>query len=225
MNCRHFPPLLAALAFFSVSQFSAAAQDSLDSLEIAVEAGVVQVSGVVVTGDSLAPVAFATVYRVRDQRGTVTNQYGFFSMPARRGDTLRFTRVGLEAAEWVVEDLGAQAYPDRLSVVQTMGRDTVAVGTAEVHPWPARDKFKHEFLALRLNPDAIERGRRNLDPNAIFDRMSEMGTSAQENYQIAMNEKARMTGYQGGYVPVSVLSPLAWAKFLRALRNGDFSRD
>jgi len=222
MTRRYAPPLLFLMGLFFVSQFHATAQDSL---KVADDMDVVQVSGVVVTGDSLTPVAFATVYRVRDQRGTVTNQYGFFSMPTRLGDTLRFTRVGLEPTEWVVDDLGGQAYPDRLSVVQTMGRDTVMVGIAEVHPWPARDKFKHEFLALRLDPDAIERGRRNLDPDAIFDRMSEMGTSSQENYLIAMNEQARMIGYQGGYAPVNVLSPLAWAKFLSALRNGDFARD
>ncbi|MDG2426559.1 MAG: hypothetical protein P8M07_08255 [Flavobacteriales bacterium] len=186
---------------------------------------VVQVSGVVITGDSLSPVSFATVYRTRDQRGTITNGMGFFSMPARVGDTLRFTSVGLISTQWVVAATEDQDFDDRLSVVQTMSRDTVLIGEATVHPWPARDKFRHEFMALQLGPDAIERGRRNLDPEAIFDRMSQVGTSPQENYLHAMNQQAQLTSYQGGYMPVSLLSPLAWAKFLSALRNGDFERE
>ena len=35
---------------------------------------VVQLTGVVVEGDSLGPVPFATVYRERDQRGTITDE-------------------------------------------------------------------------------------------------------------------------------------------------------
>ena len=42
---------------------------------------VVQLTGVVVEGDSLGPVPFATVYRERDQRGTITDEYGFLPSP------------------------------------------------------------------------------------------------------------------------------------------------
>ena len=56
--------------------------------------GVVQVSGLVVTGDSLSPLPYCTVYRARDRRGTMTDLRGFFSLPALEGDTLEFSSVG-----------------------------------------------------------------------------------------------------------------------------------
>ncbi|MDG1673981.1 MAG: carboxypeptidase-like regulatory domain-containing protein, partial [Flavobacteriales bacterium] len=55
---------------------------------------VVQVSGLVVTGDSLSPLPYCTVFRSRDRRGTMTDVRGFFSLPALEGDTLEFSSVG-----------------------------------------------------------------------------------------------------------------------------------
>ena len=187
---------------------------------------VVQLTGVVVEGDSLGPVPFATVYRARDQRGTITDEYGFFAIPARVGDTVRFSSIGLTESFLVVPDLTGQEMPDRMSVVQPLGRDTVMMDEARIYPWPSRERFKEEFLALRLEADARERARRNLDfdPMALYDRMSEMGSSPQENFRILQARQAEMAGYQGGMVPVSLLNPLAWGQFINALRNGEFRK-
>ena len=65
---------------------------------------VVQLTGVVVEGDSLGPVPFATVYRARDQRGTITDEYGFFAIPARVGDTIRLQRH--RPQQWPVDPRG-----------------------------------------------------------------------------------------------------------------------
>ena len=51
---------------------------------------VIQVSGLVVTGDSLTPLPYATVYRSRDSRGTMTDGNGFFSLPALRAIPYNF---------------------------------------------------------------------------------------------------------------------------------------
>lgn len=187
---------------------------------------VVQLTGVVVEGDSLGPVPFATVYRTRDQRGTITDEYGFFAIPARVGDTIRFSAIGLNDGLLVVPDLTGQEMPDRMSVVQPLGVDTVLMDEARIYPWPSRERFKQEFLALRLEADARERARRNLDfdPMALYDRMAEMGTSPAENFRILQARQAEMAGYQGGMVPVSLLNPLAWGQFINALRNGDYRK-
>ena len=65
-------------------------------------------------------------------------------------------------------------------------------------------------MALRLEADARERARRNLDfdPMALYDRMADMGSSPQENFQRAPGPRqAEMAGYQGGVMPVSLLEP------------------
>ncbi len=187
---------------------------------------VVQLTGVVVEGDSLGPIPFATVYRTRDQRGTITDEYGFFAIPARVGDTIRFSAIGLNDGLLVVPDLTGQEMPDRMSVVQPLGVDTVLMDEARIYPWPSRERFKQEFLALRLEADARERARRNLDfdPMALYDRMAEMGTSPSENFRTLQARQAEMAGYQGGMMPVSLLNPLAWGQFINALRNGDYRK-
>ena len=187
---------------------------------------VVQLTGVVVEGDSLGPIPFATVYRARDQRGTITDEYGFFAIPARVGDTIRFSAIGLIQGQLVVPDLTGQEMPDRMSVVLSLGRDTVIMDEARIYPWPSRERFKEEFLALRLEADARERARRNLefDPMALYDRMADMGSSPQENFRVLQARQAEMAGYQGGVVPVSLLNPLAWGQFINALRNGDYRK-
>ena len=187
---------------------------------------VVQLTGVVVEGDSLGPIPFATVYRARDQRGTITDEYGFFAIPARVGDTIRFSAIGLIQGQLVVPDLTGQEMPDRMSVVLPLGRDTVIMDEARIYPWPSRERFKEEFLALRLEADARERARRNLefDPMALYDRMADMGSSPQENFRVLQARQAEMAGYQGGVVPVSLLNPLAWGQFINALRHGDYRK-
>lgn len=76
--------LLVVLSGFGLSHIHAQAT-AVDSTLL----DVVQISGMVVTGDSLSPLSFATVYRMRDSRGTMTDANGFFSIPALEGDTLR----------------------------------------------------------------------------------------------------------------------------------------
>ncbi len=187
---------------------------------------VVQLTGVVVEGDSLGPLPFATVYRSRDQRGTITDEYGFFAIPARVGDTIVFSAIGLNSGQLVVPDLTGQEMPDRMSVVQPLSRDTVMMDEARIYPWPSRERFKQEFLALRLEADARERARRNLefDPMALYDRMADMGSSPAENFRTLQARQAEMAGYQGGVMPVSLLNPAAWGQFINALRNGDFRK-
>ena len=87
---------ILAIAILAVTSFGACAQTDSTAHVL-----VVQLTGVVVEGDSLGPIPFATVYRARDQRGTITDEYGFFAIPARVGDTVRFSAIGLvKAKSW-----------------------------------------------------------------------------------------------------------------------------
>ena len=72
-----------------------------------------QVSGLVVTGDSLTPLPYATVYRARDQRGAMTDMNGFFSLPALEGDTIQFSSTGYITRHIVIEESGEK---NRISI-------------------------------------------------------------------------------------------------------------
>lgn len=182
---------------------------------------VVQISGMVVTGDSLAPLPYATVFRLRDLRGTMTDLNGFFSIPALAGDTITISSIGyLTQAFTVPTDLELP----RMNVVQPLGRDTVALDEAFIYPWPTKERFKEEFLQLQLSPDAYAIGQERLDPAALYDRLMEVGRDGGEVYNYTIQQQAQQNYYAGQLPPINVFNPIAWAKFIDAVRNGSLKQ-
>ena len=185
-------------------------------------AQVVQVSGLVVTGDSLSPLPYCTVFRSRDRRGTMTDARGFFSLPALTGDTLEFSSVGYVSQQAVIPEGGELA---RVNLVQPMGRDTVAMEDAFVYPWPSRDRFRQDFLALGLPNQGLDPAWDSpMDPMDVYDRLSEVGRDGQSTSSEVLAAQAQQAGYAGQAPPVNLLNPVAWAQFLQALKSGDLRR-
>ena len=195
-----------------------AASSQADSLP----AQVVQVSGLVVTGDSLSPLPYCTVFRSRDRRGTMTDARGFFSLPALTGDTLEFSSVGYVSQQAVIPEGGELA---RVNLVQPMGRDTVAMKDAFVYPWPSRERFRQDFLALGLPNQGLDPAWDSpMDPMDVYDRLSEVGRDGQSTSSEVLAAQAQQAGYAGQAPPVNLLNPVAWAQFLQALKSGDLRR-
>ena len=195
-----------------------AASSQTDSLS----AQVVQVSGLVVTGDSLSPLPYCTVFRSRDRRGTMTDARGFFSLPALTGDTLEFSSVGYVSQQAVIPEGGELA---RVNLVQPMGRDTVAMKDVFVYPWPSRERFRQDFLALGLPNQGLDPAWDSpMDPMDVYDRLSEVGRDGQSTSSEVLAAQAQQAGYAGQAPPVNLLNPVAWAQFLQALKSGVLRR-
>jgi hypothetical protein len=205
--------LIALSLFFSVnSAFS----------QLTEEEKVIQVSGIVVTGDSLMPVPFTGVYsNRRPYQGTTSDYYGFFSIAAFSGDTVNFSCIGFRPGKYVVPD---SLDASRISIVQVMRRDTIELPTTFVYPWPSREKFKEDFLALDLPDDDIERAKKNMDPERMYQAQLEIGMGANENFKFAAMQQHNRLIYANQAPPIQVLNPIAWAKFIQAWRNGDFKK-
>jgi len=137
------------------------------------------------------------------------------------GDTLTVSSIGyLTQAFSVPTDLELP----RMNVVQPLGRDTVALEQAFIYPWPTKERFKEEFLQLQLSPDAYAIGQERLDAAALYDRLMEVGRDGTEVYNYTMQQQAQQNYYQGQLPPMNVFSPVAWAKFIDAIRNGSLKR-
>lgn len=211
---------ITTLAALLVSVASFAFVTTSDSTET-----VVQVSGVVVTGDSLAPLAYATVFRSRDKRGTMTDQSGFFSIPALEGDTISFSSTGYITRTVVIPSGGERG---RISLVQAMSRDTVMINDAYIYPWPSKERFRQEFLALGLNDNDFKLGDQAIDPFDIYDRLIEIGFDNQGAITHDFKQMSINASNAGSYPSAeygTLLNPVAWAKFIKALKNGDLKRE
>ena len=183
---------------------------------------VVQVSGLVVTGGFLSPLPYCTIFRARDRRGTMTDLRGFFSLPALEGDTLSFSSLGYIEQQVVIPEGGDL---HRVNLVQAMSRDTVNMSDAFVYPWPTKERFKQEFLALGLPNKGLDPGwEAPVDPVEVYDRLMEVGLDGQATSSAALAQQAQVAAYAGQAPPVNLLNPVAWAKFIQAIKSGDLKR-
>lgn len=174
----------------------------------------VQVSGVVVATDSLVPVPFANIYRTRDNRGTLSDFNGYFTMPAQVGDTLRFVYLGLQPSWYVIPNDTTQIH---ISIVQLMEEDTILLPTVNILPFPERHRLRSEILALDLPGDNYRRFNRNAANIANYDGLRDFAGEAYAESSETLNARYNH-GFQSGG---NLLDPGAWGRFMKALKSGE----
>ncbi len=181
----------------------------------------VQFSGVVVTGDSLMPIAFTSIMVKSSYHGTVSDVYGFFSFVARMKDTIEFSAIGFKRASFIVPDTITDY---RCSLIQILKEDTIMLHEVTVFPWPTKEQFKEAFINLRVPNDDLARAQRNLNKNEMNYIASGMAMDGSMNFRnTMMQQQSRL--YYAGQVPTSNwLNPIAWARFVEAWQNGDFKK-
>lgn len=205
--------LFVTMVISSFGALEGKAQSKNDSL--------LQFSGVLLTRDSLEAVPFASVLIKGTQRGTMSDYFGYYSFVAERGDTIQFSYVGFKDAIFVIPDsLNRKNY----SLIQMMDVDTIILQEAVIYPWPTKEQFRQAFLDLRLPEDDKQRAERNLARADMKERMENMQADGSESYKIAMRNHGNQLYYAGQLPPNNLLNPIAWAKFIKAWKNGDFKR-
>ena len=181
----------------------------------------IQFSGVVVTADSIQPVPFMHIIIANTHRGTVSDYYGYFSFVAQKLDTIVFSSVGFKQDTFFIPDTITGF---RYSLIQVMTRDTIMLSETVIYPWPTVDEFKEAFLNLEIPDDDLEIARRNLDKQELQMRAEAMHMNGSMNYRNYMDRQTSKLYYAGQTTPISILNPFAWAKFIKAWREGKFKR-
>jgi CarboxypepD_reg-like domain len=213
---------------FGFLLFTTTLQAQLHNARNTEESDIIQFSGVVVTADSLDPIAFAGIQILGTYRGTVADYYGFFSIVARKGETVVFSCMGYEKAYYKIPDTLSG---NRYTLFQVMAKDTIMLTETVVYPWPSREQFKEAFLQLEIPYDDYDRAMDNLELMAIKERAEQMGWDASMNYRDFVNDIHYQASYLGqmqpnitGMVNNPLLNPLAWAKLIKAWKEGKFKR-
>ena len=181
----------------------------------------VQLSGLVLTSDSLMGIPFATVLIKGTGRGTVTDYQGFFSLVAAKGDKIEFSCVGHKSKVIEIPD---SLTKEKYSIVQLMTRDTIFLPETQIFPWPSKEQFKQAFLSLNVPDDDYERAKRNLERERLKELGQAMPMDANENVDYFFRKESYKYYYYGQVPPMNIFNPLAWAKFIEAWKNGDFKR-
>lgn len=179
----------------------------------------IQFSGVVVEGDSLRPVPYSSIIVKNTNRGTISDYFGYFSFVAQLSDTIEFSAIGYNSARYIIPDT---LTTNNYSLIQVLRTDTVYLKETVVYPWPTKEQFKSAFLALQLPENDLERAEKNMVRADMKERMTGMANDASLNYLNTMQQYQSKLYYAGQLPPNNLLNPIAWAKFIKAWKNGDF---
>lgn len=182
---------------------------------------VVQLYGVIMTADSLRAMPAASIIIKGQNRGTMTNSQGVFSIAALKGDVVEFSYVGYLTKEVVIpKDLEKKEY----SVIQLMTIDTTYLPATIIRPRPTREQFERDFVNVKIPDDNIEVARKNTDVAKRRVLMASLPRDGREAVNYNLQKQAQQLYYKGQAPPMQILNPAAWAEFIQAWKRGDFKR-
>lgn len=182
---------------------------------------VVQISGMVVTGEQAEPISGVHIYIPKAGRGTATNSDGMFIMPVMAGDSLIVSCVGYKKRFYRVPKDKIENY----SVVIELKDESTMLPIVEIFPYPTEELFKEAILAMELpDRERMERLQENISPEAMERLAMTMPMDARMNAKYVFQDDAMRMGNQTFLPAVSLLNPFAWAQFFKSVKRGDFKR-
>lgn len=180
---------------------------------------VVQLYGVVMTADSLIGIPAVSITIKGQNRGTISNGDGVFSIVVLKGDQVEFTHVSYKPKTITIpKDLEGNQY----SVIQLLIADTIYLPATIIRPRPTPEQFARDFVSTKVPDDDIEIARRNTSAATRRALMRITPGDGGEATRQQFNKIANRAVYQGQTPPMNIFNPAAWADFIQAWKRGDF---
>ena len=179
----------------------------------------VQLYGIVMTADSLKGIPAVSVMVKGQNRGTITNNQGVFSIVVMKGDEVEFSHVSYKPKTTHIPNIleGSQ-----YSVVQLMVEDTVYLPATIIKPRPTPEQFARDFVNTKIPDDDIEVARKNTDYAKRRVLMENTPADGGEATSMQFRNLANKAYYYGQSPPINLFNPAAWADFIQAWKRGDF---
>ena len=204
---RYFIITALLLPFAAKAQFEAA-RDS-----------VVQLYGVVMTADSLVGIPAVSVVIKGQNRGTITNDQGVFSIVVLKGDKVEFSHVSYKPK---TIEIPRNIEGNQYSVIQLLVQDTVYLPATIIKARPTPEQFARDFVNTKVADDDIEIARQNTSAAKRRVLMKTVPGDGGEATRIQFNNIANRAVYTGQTPPMNIFNPAAWADFIQAWKRGDF---
>ena len=180
---------------------------------------VVQLYGVVMTADSLVGIPAVSICVKGQNRCTITNEQGVFSLVVLKGDVVEFSHVSYKPKSYTIPRTleGTQQ-----SMIQLMITDTVYLPMTIIKPRPTPEQFARDFVNTKVPDDDIEIARQNTSEAKRRVLMKTTAADGGEATSLQMRNIATKASYAGQAPPMNIFNPAAWAKFIEAWKRGDF---
>jgi hypothetical protein len=182
---------------------------------------VVQLYGIVMTADSLVGIPAVNIMVRGQNRGTMTNAQGVFSIVVLKGDIVEFTHVSYKPKTITIpKDLQGNHH----SIVQLLIQDTVYLPATIIRQRPTPEQFARDFVNTKVPDDDIEIARQNTSAAKRRALMATTPGDGGEATALQMRNAATRASYAGQIPPQNLFNPAAWAEFIKAWKRGDFKR-
>ena len=201
--------LLAGFGFSAHAQFEK------------IKDSVVQLYGIVMTADSLQGIPAVSVVVKGQNRGTITNDQGVFSIVVMKGDKVEFTSIGYKPK---LVEIPRELDGNQFSVIQLMVTDTVYLPATIIKPRPTRAQFERDFVNTQVPDDQIEIARQNTEESKRRILARTLPSDGREAANYTLRNQANRYYYQGQAPPQNIFNPFAWSEFIQAWKRGDFKR-
>ena len=186
-----------------------------------VKDSVVQLYGVVMTADSLEGIPAVSIMVKGQNRGTITNNQGVFSIVVLKGDVVEFSHVSYKTKLVTVpRNIEGNQY----SVVQLMVVDTVYLPATIIKPRPSASQFARDFVNLKVPDDDIEVARQNTSVAKRRILMTTTPADGGEATSLQFRNITKKAYYAGQTPPQNIFSPAAWSEFIQSWKRGDYKR-
>jgi len=214
-----FPYIIVLMtAFVSTPGFS----QEKDSMLLAMDSNLIQLSGVVINDQTLDPMPYTTVYDRTLRHGVIADYYGYFSSVVLPGDTLIFSYYGYQTSTYIVPDTLSER---RYSIIHMLQRDTLNLPEVIVYPWPSREDFARAFIEMRPYDDDIRRAQRELSGESLAFVAARLEGDASLAYGNTQNQYYTKL-YTNGQLPANNLfNPYAWAKLIQDWKAGKLKKE
>src|SRR5688500_18714918 len=182
---------------------------------------VVQLYGIVMTADSLVGIPAVNITVRGQNRGTMTNAQGVFSIVVLKGDVVEFTHVSYKSK---LVSIPRTLEGNQHSIVQLMVADTVYLPATIIRPRPTPQQFERDFVKTKVPDDDIEIARQNNNAAKRRALMASTSGDGGEATSLQMRNAATRASYAGQLPPQNLFNPAAWAEFIKAWKRGDYKR-
>lgn len=195
--------------------------NSLKAQFESVRDSVVQLYGIVMTADSLVGIPAVSIVVKGQNRGTITNNQGVFSIVVLKGDIVEFTHVTYQSKIITIpKNLEGNQY----SIVQLLIEDTVYLPATIIKRRPTAAQFARDFANAKIDDDDLETARKNTSIAARRALMKSTPHDGLEASNIQLRTIATKAYYAGQTPPQNIFNPAAWGEFIQAWKRGDFKK-
>jgi hypothetical protein len=182
---------------------------------------VVQLFGIIMTADSLVGIPAVSIMVKGQNRGTISNNQGVFSIVVLKGDEVEFTHVSYQTK---IVRIPKNLEGNQYSVVQLLVADTIYLPATILKPRPTPEQFARDFVKNQVPDDEYEIARKNTSAAKRRILMRTTPGDGGEATRIQLNKVATRATYQGQNPPQNIFNPAAWSEFIQAWKRGDYKK-